>query len=383
MKPPSELKSQLRRQWDIANIRQTRLLNVNQSWPVALPIGKPTAQMVRNDLDRVKRHVQAWRSVTVGHVQWKPVKYQAAAEPVDIPVQWIIQQPTQWVTIAADAVMREEFAYLSELVANSDPLFHALLVRRRALWRGKPAAEVIQAARLAMALTPNCAAGRPLRALPVEGIDTKFFQRNAGLVTSLLDVRYDGEVSPMGLESFLDARSEGSHWLLLADLSATLLPFRKMRVSSSELQRWSFPCRRVIIIENENCQHQLPKLQDTIAVLGAGFDLQWTANAQLRSKSVAYWGDIDTWGLQLLGKARANLPDVTPILMDRETFAAHRSSTVVEPVSAGDTVPEGLLENERLLYRQLLSEPQGRLEQEFLRTDWVATAIAEWVSANS
>ena len=34
--------------------------------------------------------------------------------------------------------------------------------------------EVVQATRLAMALEPNCAAGRPLRTLSLEGIDTSF-----------------------------------------------------------------------------------------------------------------------------------------------------------------------------------------------------------------
>lgn len=190
----------------------------------------------------------------------------------------------------------------SELVKSTDPQFHSLFVRRRSLWRNTPVDEVVQAARLAIKLEPGCAEGRPLRLISLAGIDTKFFERNARLVTTLLDVRYDDEVSRLGLEVFLGALLECDHWLLVADLDGSLLPFRRQRVGSSELKDSNLPGQRLLIVENESCLHQLPLLHDTIAVLGAGFDLSWTVNAHLADKQVGYWGDIDTWGLQFLAR---------------------------------------------------------------------------------
>jgi hypothetical protein len=336
---------------------------------------------MRNDLDAVKRHVETWRQVKLGEVRWEPVRYRAAAEPVDIPVQWIIRRPTEWAAAAADLTMRQQFDYLSELVANSNPCFHSLLVRRRSLWRDKPLLEVIQATRLAMALSPNCAVGWPLRTLSLEGVDTKFFERNSHLMTSLLDARYDGEVSRLGLEIFLGAFIEGSHWLLVIDLDGSLLPFRKMRVASSDLMEVHLPGNRVLIVENESCQHQLPNLPDTIAILGAGFDLEWIRSDKLKSKSVAYWGDIDTWGLQFLGKARTNLPELKALLMSREVFESNRDSTVIEPVVAAANCPDGLVENEQQLYLQLLEERKGRLEQEFLSPQVVERALRCWAAS--
>ena len=73
---------------------------------------------------------------------------------------------------------------------------------------------MVQAARVAFMLEPGFAEGRPLRLLSLEGIDTKFFERNARLVTTLLDERFDGEVSRQGLETFLGAIVDGDHWLL-------------------------------------------------------------------------------------------------------------------------------------------------------------------------
>ena len=334
--------------------------------------------MFNTDIDAVKRHVSAWRQVRIGKVVWKAVRYRAAADAVEIPTQWRLQKPSEWLDACADHAMRQEFETMAAIVGQTDSLFHSLLVRKRSLWRGNPAAEVAQAARLAMALSPNCAAGRPLRMLSIEGIDTKFFERNAQLVTALLDVRFDGEVSRIGLENFLGAFAEGDHWLLILDLDGSLLPFKQMRVRSSELRATAMPGERLLIVENESCQHQLPALPRTIAVLGAGFDLGWTDADWLLTKKVAYWGDIDTWGLQCLATARRFIRHLDPLLMSPEVFARFRDLAVPEPVVAGKEVPVDLTWSEKNLYTQLLNEPRGRLEQEFLPDELCRTTIHQW-----
>jgi hypothetical protein len=215
MKSPAELRVVLRRQWEDATRRETRLLGAKDAWPVVVSIGRPSPRTLTSDLKAVKRHVFAWRQMRIGKVVWKAVRYRATADAVEIPTQWRLRKPSEWLDACADAAMRQEFETMATLAGQTDSLFHSLLVRKLSLWRGRLAAEVVQAARLALALSPNCAAGRPLRMLSMEGIDTKFFERNAQLATALLDVRFDGEVSRIGLESFLGAFAEGDHWLLL------------------------------------------------------------------------------------------------------------------------------------------------------------------------
>jgi hypothetical protein len=314
----------------------------------------------------VKRHVDAWRKVPVGEVVWESVRYRAATSDVDIPTRWKLHRPTEWIVACADSAIRQEFEALAALVDQTAPVFHSHLIRRRSLWRDKPIAEVIQAARLAMALEPGCAGGRPLRLISIEGIDTKFFERNARLVTSLLDVRFDGEVSRIGLETFLGAFAEVDHWLLVMDLDGTLLPFRKQRVRSSELRETMVPGERLLIVENESCQHQLPTVARTIAVLGAGLDLGWTDASWLGTKKVAYWGDIDTWGLQALSRARKEIGQLDALLMTEEVFDQFADSAVPEPVVADTELPTQLHRDEQTLYERLLRETRGRLEQEFL-----------------
>jgi len=54
---------------------------------------------------------------------------------------------------------------------------------------------------------------------------------------------------------------------------------------------------------------------------------------------------------------------------------------VAEPVRASTEVPTDLSEPERALYKLLLSETRGRLEQEFLPEDFVRESILNWANS--
>lgn len=379
MKSPQELARKLTRQWEDADLRETRLLSPESAFPISLAIGKPSPTLVTSDLDGVKKHVSAWRDVTIGQVHFETIPYRATAGPVDMPVAWKLRDPSDWATVSTSESVKKEFRSLSSIIEKTPRQFHSLLVRQRSLTRGRSEAEVVQATRLALALEPGCAQGQPLRSLSLERIDTKFFERNKRLITALLDVRFDGEASRTGLVSFLDGAPEGEHWLLLIDLDGSLLPFRRSRVTGQDLQATELPATQVLIVENERSLHQLPDAPDTIAVLGCGFDLTWTTAPWLRRKRVAYWGDIDTWGLELLAKARKTLPRLTSLLMSREVFDKHKQSSVPEPVPASLEPSLSLTEEEQALYHFLRTEHHGRLEQEFLPVPLVHGAIQDWI----
>ena len=379
MKSPAEIAVKLRSQWSRADKRESRLLGGAEAWPITESIGVPKPSVLATDLDRVKRHIEQWRRVKLGEVVWREVAYRATTEPVRVPASWHLNKPTEWIAACADKVITAEFDQLGTLAEQTDACFHSLLIRRFSLWRNKPLAEVTQACHLATLLEPGCAEGKPLRALSLAGIDTKFFERHSRLVTALLDVRYEGEVSCIGLEQFLGALVEGEHWVLLIDLDGQLLPFRKQRIATSELIEVRLPGKRVLIVENESCLHHLPPLDNTLAVLGAGFDLGWTANPSLKDKAIAYWGDIDTWGLQCLSAARANLPQLSPLMMSGDVYDKFQSSAVPEPVVAGTDMPGVLTDDEKALYSSLLDSDRGRLEQEFLPLDYAAAEITSWV----
>lgn len=378
MYSPYELSKKLARQWDNAKLRAERLLPPG-NWPLCLPIGKPSAKIFAEQPQRVLQHVQLWRQVAVGRVDWEEVSYRASDGAVSMPLRWILNGPSDWISAAADLAVSREFRLLEGIIEQVNPLFHPLLVSHRSLWRHKDPQDIVSAARLACRLEPGCASGLPLRLLSGLGVDTKFIEKNNSLLTRLLDVRFSGEASEQGLTTFLDAFDESSHWVLVAPLSPGLLPFNKCRVTTAELAETILPASHVLVIENEQCLHQLPALSDTIAILGCGLDVQWLSSSVLDEKRIAYWGDMDSWGLLMLARARRCRPTLDVLLMNRELFEQYANhSAVPEPVKVQQAIPDGLLNEEADFYRYLTDLPRGRLEQEFLPAGIVEEALCRW-----
>ncbi|MDK2776809.1 MAG: DUF2220 family protein [Pseudomonadota bacterium] len=375
MHSPEELILKLSKQWCQANIREARLLS-SSSWPLELNIGKPTAQQAVKKTADVKRHIEHWQSIQIGEVIYDTVKYRDFAEPVVVPIVWRLRQPSEWISAINDPAITEEFHRLSHIISVADQKYHRLLIRQRALWLSKTVEEVIAALQLVDKLTPGIASGRPLRLLSGMGVDTKFFERHFTLIEKLLDVRYTGAVVEVGLLAFLGAPPEKDHWLLVKPLSAGILPFERIRLTSKELEALDLPAHRILLVENEQCEHLLPDVHDCIAILGAGLDLGWLAGEAWQSKELLYWGDIDSWGLLMLARAREAQPGVRSILMSLTVYDSNKDHAVSEPVKAQDRSPLNLTAEEKGLYEQLVTCDKGRLEQEFISADQVKDAIS-------
>ncbi|GAA5481310.1 DUF3322 domain-containing protein [Haloferula sargassicola] len=379
MKRPADLTPRWARQWQNPDLREARLLE-ESAWPASLPIGRPTAADISSDWQETAATIRLWRELRIGSVLWESITFRATGAPVDLPVAWQIASPDEWIAAAGDRSVRAEYEMLRTILASADPLFHNALVRERSLWKNKTPAETLQAARLAMALSPGCVEGKPLRAVSLAGIDSKFFERHRPLIARLLDLRFDGEASRHGLETFLDAARENDPWLLLADLGQPrILPFPQLRVRGIDLATHGPGARDILIVENEACLHLLPKdLPGVMAILGTGNNLSWLAAPHFRETRIGYWGDLDTWGLTLLSRARGHAAHLTPLLMTHEVFETHSASAVAEKVLASCTSPVGLTSEETALYQHLLALPNGRLEQEFLPAARVHEAIHGW-----
>lgn len=378
MKSPSEIAARLAKQWQQAFWRVERLLS-SESWPLVIPIGKPSGRQFADQTGLVQAHVQRWRQITVGEVVFQDINFRAAAEPVSLPVQWVLHTPSEWAAATADGEVQQEFALLETLVGSVNQRYWEVLVRERALWRNKSVSEITAAAALADSLSPGMAEGRPLRLLNGLRVDTKFIERNTVLLTRLLDERYDGMASQQGLNGFLDAPDDKDHWLLVVPLEKGLLPFKRQRITARELADTCLPGSRVVVVENEQCEHLLPGMPGTVAILGAGLDVHWLSGEALKTKAVAYWGDMDTWGLLMLARARQALPTITPLMMSEAHFKAFcRDCAVPEPVQA-ELPTSGLAEHEVAFFHFLKAQPQGRLEQEYLPSQDVQRELLGWL----
>jgi hypothetical protein len=378
MKSPADLARRWAGQWEAADTREQRLLEA-QSWPVSLSIGRPSPAEFTHRTHEVREHLKSWRAVRIGRVVWESVTFRGASEPVDVPIQWVLSSPSEWAAACDQRTVRNEFERLGRLVAAADPVFHRTLVRQRHLLQDRLEAEIVQAIELASALAPGCAAARPLRALGLCGVDSKFFERHRALLVQLLDARFDGQVSDLGLEAFLGAYNEGEHWLLVAPLTSGMLPFAQQRVRAREISVQPLPGSRLLVVENERCLHQLPSLPDTMAILGAGLNLEWLHTTWLCDRRIGYWGDLDTWGLLMLSRAREQQSHIESLLMSRELFdLLSPTSAVVESSPAEEQLPAGLTAPERELYSYLRNLEKGRVEQEMVPRELVVSELLKW-----
>lgn len=378
MRAPAELSAKLTKQWHHSSLRVERLLSAD-AWPYELNIGKPSCSQFINQTAAVQQHIQRWKSVDIGEVMWEPVKYKASAEAVSMPTKWRIRSPSEWVAACEDETVENEFQCLEFIVKHVNKIYWELLVRNRGLWQKKDLPEVIATSVLADALYPGAAQGRPLRLMAGHGVDTKFFERHGILLTRLLDERFQGEASEQGLLGFLDAYEENDHWVLIVPLGPNILPFRRQRATTSELSKSVLPAKTILIVENEQCFHHLPDLPDAIAILGAGLDLNWIGSKAFEGKSIGYWGDMDTWGLLMLARARQFAPNLTPLLMNQALFERFSQGCAVpEATIASSEPPEGLTDSEISFYHYLLEQECGRLEQEYLPADEIHRVLREW-----
>ena len=377
VKSPEELATQFARQWAQRDKRERLLLDPS-IWPVRLPIGRPTPAVFRQYTERVRTHVARWRNVVAGRVIWSDTSFRSASESVSLPTYWELRSMQEWLLACDDPLVCDEHQRLDSMLGCIAADFHSILIRQRGLWRDRRNDEVVLASALALQLEPGMAEGRPLRSLALAGADSKFIERNASLICALLDVRFAGQPSELGLTAFLDAADEGDHWLLVAPLWPGLLPFAQQRVRARELNRAPLAAGRVLLIENDRCLHLLPQLPDAVAVCGAGLDLGWLRADWLRERRIGYWGDMDTWGLLMLAQARELQPHLQPILMQRSVFDRCANAAVAEPVPAGPQPPVGLSANEQEFYQYLLGLEKGRLEQEFLPPLIVAEGLSDW-----
>ena len=392
MKTPQQLAHWLTRCWQRQDWREKQLLpGTPGAWPRRLAIGLPDSQVFLQNGSALRQHLQQWHSVAdrgMGTVLWTEHRFRGASAALRIPTHWELAKPSQYLQAvrqlggSSGTAIAREYSALQTVLGQVDPCFHRLLVRRLALWRDTPVEAVVTAARIAMELQPQCAQGKPLRALALQGNDSKFFERHAALLKALLDERFDGAASREGLAAFLGASEEADHWLLVLPLAPGLLPFGRLRLSTQELRHTPLPGQRVLLVENEQCAHHLNiTLPDTVAVLGAGLDLEWLNAPWLQERHVAYWGDMDSWGLQMLATARRHLPHLQALMMDRPSFEAHAQHAVPEPVPTTlDAHWHDLLPHEQELAQWLGQQGCGRLEQEFLRTQWVQQHLTQWLA---
>lgn len=217
-----------------------------------------------------------------------------------------------------------------------------------------------------------------IRELPIQ-VDTKFIERNKGIIKELLDIiiaesvntdetrfeirfnlRYD---EPVVRFRVLDKTISQALFMGVDDMSTPISQFRETKI----------PVETVYIVENKMNMLTFPPIQKSIVVWGHGFGVDILKDvAWLKSKKIFYWGDLDAQGLQILSEIRTHFPQVESFLMDRETFDLYNEGEVGTETNVEKVMC--LTPEEKELF-DFLKSGNYRLEQEKIPFEYASSKI--------
>ena len=228
-----------------------------------------------------------------------------------------------------------------------------------------------------------------LRAIPLLHIDTKFVEKHDKLILALLKAL--GLCNEKeSLEEYLEVEAKPDGFAHIRILDDSLIErYSYMMVPTSELYRIEPPGDNLIVVENVQSGLMLPKLKNTSVIFGCGRNLSWAKTSWLSHKQkIIYWGDVDSWGFQMLCEFRDNSKQhIVSTLMDTSVFErqSHLERMVHEDKSTdvttdlltdAETKALSFLQNNSVTNTNSI-EQLNRLEQEKLDEDLLLLALKE------
>lgn len=219
------------------------------------------------------------------------------------------------------------------------------------------------------------------RELPLP-LDTKFVERNHGILRSWLDIvlpphairadeeHFDRRFGLRYVEPLISVRFLDEAVRLRANL-----PWSECAIPLHSLASHPIAAESVLIVENKINLLTLPPITGAIALGGLGNsvgDLRYVL--WLSQLPLWYWGDIDVDGFEILSRLRMVFPSVRSLLMDERTLVALRST--IGGVGNGRLVRQKMnLLPEELAAFEVCSATNLRIEQERIPQDFVALHI--------
>ncbi|MGM3189821.1 DUF3322 domain-containing protein [Dickeya dadantii subsp. dieffenbachiae] len=386
--PQDAIEELRRREWDHPGRLRERLLGT-RPLPITCVLKPPTGNEALEDLDHFHSYIAAWRKWPwPDQIVWVKKQYRQLGE-FTVPIRLEIESTKALITaLGTKAIERSQgWAERMEPLLSLDRDLYPPLIRQLGELEKLSMADIRLLALVLPQLRRGLGQRRYLRALPLQGVDTKFVELNRPLIATLLDTMHDQQVSTSGgLEAWLDCRVTPSNWLyvkpLAPEVKSHFAELDLLRLSFDQLMTAPLPAGNVLIVENLQPGYGLPELPDTVAVFGGGANTAWLQAEWLKDKRIGYWGDIDTWGLKFLADVRLRQPHVEAVMMDQETLLSHVERGVCE--KRPTELPEqGLTPAERTLFDMLRSNRYGvsRLEQERLSQDYVEQRLTTWLHA--
>ncbi|GEM_PF-1797033 len=394
---------------EVENISHLILrLQGQREYPIRVPLKTPTVKTIMKDIASYENFVRTWNDFPYQEmIERVTVNYRYGVQGENIPSEFIVHDFEELIKLISSKNRNAVTVFIERCKTLSHIMHYDNLNNLYSLYR-ELNLEAVSNKEFSdlMICMPQLKRGLGkdyyLRAIPIEHIDTKFIEKHDKVILSILrtlSLCSEDE----SLEDYLEveAKPDGfAHIRVLDDSLVERYPY--MMVPSSLLLNIEPPGDNLIVVENVQSGLMLPKLKNTSVIFGCGRNLSWSKASWLKhKKQIFYWGDLDSWGFQMLCEFRENSQcTVKSLLMDKAVFnrASHTERMVHEDKSTEVKV-EFLTEDEKqaLAFLQGLQnnvsqnsalksetafvlDPDtklNRLEQEKLDEDAVIRALKE------
>lgn len=376
---PSDVRARARRSW-LNDSLPAAYLRGEPSPRLDLPVRGPAAREIGPNLERVR----AWRDELLAgscggsaYVVTERAVGGRVIGHVTLPCRVVVSEYDQWWRLIG---VGAQIRLLDQVAARTRQTHPALMgwVTRR------PRAAIDLALEWPLLLSAvdwlavTAGTGRYLREVTAPGVDTKFIERHARLLSEWLDLLRPDTVNPRAPRRSIAPRhgfATPERLLSLRVHSALgCLPpgVQEIAMRLDEAATMAIAPAEVLVVENQVTYLSAPVPTEGMVVWGHGFDagrlgrLPWLG----RARRLRYWGDLDTHGFAILHQLRSQQPTTESVLMDLDTLLVHRdrwgSEDQPSRADLGWLTPE-----ERRVYHDLVEDVHGRrvrLEQE--RVDW-------------
>ena len=210
-----------------------------------------------------------------------------------------------------------------------------------------------------------------IRQLDIGDIDTKFIERNIGVIDLIMRRLYTGYST---LSEWLSFEEKPDCWVLVSNNWIPQLNY--YRIDGQTLSKLTIN-EPILIVENEQTILTLSKLNLPFFICGGtGNYLVWLGVWN----NVYYWGDIDSDGLMMLSLARDKIPNIKSVMMDNMTINTFRSQ-IVQDTTKLINLPSNLNDDEISLFREV-NRLKERLEQEKISEEYILRMLSKLPLSN-
>ena len=370
----------------------------------ALSLGRVSQKDAEADLLGLREAAQAWRALAQKRLGWsieeKTLTLRTLRAVLSIPATLFIEDDEALIAALAPADLsvadwREALSRLTRLASQfagcSAPMTpeRALNLSRAAKSSGALFRKTLsdpdfeRLLGLISWLRAHPDAGCFVREIPLEGIDSKWFERHRRMLAAIWNALFDADRTPAGFAQAAGLRTppkfvrvrHAAPWFGCGIEDGYDAQRDALMVPIEVLARRAPEAGVVLIIENEQTGLSVNAPEDVPILIGMGYGIAaLDAVEWLQKKRILYFGDLDTHGLAILAECRRLFPQTESFLMDPATFEQFRALAVTESRQAG-AAPSALTPAEAALYEKLLAT-HGRLEQERIPLAVVNDAIA-------